>query len=76
MPSNVSEWCRDEFGLYGSPVAPGDGYRVEARGDARMVRGGSFRDPAMFARSSIRIPQNTVVKDEYSGVRACRALID
>jgi serine/threonine protein kinase/formylglycine-generating enzyme required for sulfatase activity len=54
MHGNVAEWCQDWY----RPGYPGDGPRDNplgpASGDKKVVRGGSFRDPASACRSAAR----------------------
>lgn len=54
MHGNVAEWCQDWF----KAGYPADGPRTDptgpASGDRRVVRGGSFRDPASACRSAAR----------------------
>ncbi|QDU23149.1 bifunctional serine/threonine-protein kinase/formylglycine-generating enzyme family protein [Urbifossiella limnaea] len=54
MHGNVAEWCHDWF----KPGYPADGPRTDptgpSGGDKRVVRGGSFRDPASACRSAAR----------------------
>jgi formylglycine-generating enzyme required for sulfatase activity len=54
MHGNVAEWCLDWYKV----GYPADGPRTDphgpAAGDRRVVRGGSFRDPASLCRSGAR----------------------
>lgn len=54
LHGNVAEWCLDWY----RPGYPGDAARDNptgpADGDKRVVRGGSFRDPAAATRSAAR----------------------
>ena len=55
LHGNVWEWVADRYGAYpddaGAPRADPAG---PPTGDARVVRGGSFDDPADFARAAVR----------------------
>ncbi len=54
MHGNVAEWCQDWY----KPGYPAGGPRTDPTGppagDRRVVRGGSFRDPASLCRSAAR----------------------
>ena len=54
MHGNVAEWCHDWY----KPGYPSDGPRTDPTGppggDRRVVRGGSYRDPASACRSAAR----------------------
>ena len=71
---NVLEWCRDPYGRYHLPVAPGDGFR-QAGPDAvpsKVYRGGSFRHGVDWARSAHRAVVNGDIRNEYIGLRPAR----
>ena len=51
---NVWEWCEDRYSSYEQPARPGDGLRDEPGSRNRVLRGGSFSDPALSARSAVR----------------------
>ena len=87
---NVAEWTADAFGL--GPVGAsaeldGLGYRDlpsinpvrEGKpGDPRVVRGGSWRQPAFLARANVRDPYNAVYVPDgrftHIGFRCARSL--
>ena len=71
---NVREWCRDRFGLYEHPPAPGDGERRPNDFPIRVFRGGSFAFPLAPGRSAQRhhLRQDQAYND--LGVRPARAL--
>jgi formylglycine-generating enzyme required for sulfatase activity len=53
MHGDVYEWCQDWYGNYpGGSVTDPQG---PATGDYRILRGGSWADPAYFSRSACRI---------------------
>ena len=49
---NVLEWCRDGFGAYDLPVAPGDGERLGGDPGKRVFRGGGFSYSYKSGRSA------------------------
>jgi formylglycine-generating enzyme required for sulfatase activity/serine/threonine protein kinase len=72
---NVGEWCQDRF----TPLVRKAGEAVEDVEDkdqsdaiARMNRGGSFLDPAMFARSSRRDRVQPLTRSTTLGLRVAR----
>ncbi|MEX1361890.1 MAG: SUMF1/EgtB/PvdO family nonheme iron enzyme [Nannocystaceae bacterium] len=69
---NVWEWCRDEFGDYkGHSPRPGDGLRHPPLPDGnRVIRGGSWIDPARKARSAYRLNRHADDRIAYLGFRA------
>ncbi|MCG8405883.1 MAG: SUMF1/EgtB/PvdO family nonheme iron enzyme [Phycisphaerales bacterium] len=74
---NVSEWCLDGFGDYHDFAArAGDGKRETGSGQGgyRVIRGGSFRDKAAKARSSMRDYAPTSYRQPDIGVRPVRRL--
>lgn len=74
MHGNVWEWCQDEFheNYNGAPV---DGSAWEAKGNEneilhfRILRGGSFDEPARSSCSAIRFPLVEANKSNSSGFR-------
>ncbi|MCA9649917.1 MAG: SUMF1/EgtB/PvdO family nonheme iron enzyme [Myxococcales bacterium] len=69
---NVWEWCRDEFGDYkGCLPRPGDGLRHPPLPDGnRVIRGGSWIDPARKARAAYRLNRHADDRIAYLGFRA------
>lgn len=70
MLGNVREWCHDRFGGYGpdfqhDPVGP-------ARGNFRVVRGGSFVDPLHTLSAATRIAAHEDTRCEVYGFRVVR----
>jgi len=73
VAGNVWEWCRDDYGGYDVPVAPGDGERqVSSRN--RVNRGGSFTNPAAYARSALRDLNTPETRDNNLGLRPARVI--
>ena len=55
MQGNVAEWCRDEYGNYGTTRRDGDGMPLLGDGSSyRCYRGGGFSTLATGARSAHR----------------------
>jgi formylglycine-generating enzyme required for sulfatase activity/serine/threonine protein kinase len=54
MHGNIGEWCGDWYRSEAYKDAGRDNPTGPADGDKRVVRGGSFRDPASAARSAAR----------------------
>jgi formylglycine-generating enzyme required for sulfatase activity len=65
MHGNVWEWCRDAYGQYDvEPREKDDLLRTPEGRSFRVIRGGSWRVAALFARSAFRgfvAPANRVV---------------
>lgn len=72
---NVAEWCQDWY----RRGYPGDGPRTDptgpADGDRRVVRGGSFRDPASACRSAARAGLRPTERRDHIGFRVVYAPI-
>ena len=67
MHGNVWEWCRILYGAYSekpitNPIGPKSGM-------GRVVRGGSWRDPASFCRSAYRQWNDPRERHNFVGVR-------
>ncbi len=59
---NVWEWTRDAYGI--GPPRSGDGLRHDGdRSSPRVYRGGSFSNPARFARAAARIWNGPAVRE-------------
>src|SRR5207249_4518099 len=54
MHGNLAEWCSDWYRSGAYNEAAKDNPTGPAEGDKRVIRGGSFRDPASSARSAAR----------------------
>jgi formylglycine-generating enzyme required for sulfatase activity len=63
---NVAEWCADWYGPYGADGPP-------PAGDRRVVRGGSFRDPAADCRSAARASARPADRRDDLGFRVVYA---
>jgi formylglycine-generating enzyme required for sulfatase activity len=70
---NVWEWCRDTYGQYGSEL-PAHGLRPAGTDPNRIFRGGSFKQPAKFARSANRTSLQPTSRHEYVGLRCARPI--
>jgi formylglycine-generating enzyme required for sulfatase activity len=64
---NVWEWCEDGWNAYDAKATVDP--RVDPRGDARVIRGGSFRDTAGRCRSSCRHHWHPVNRFQSLGLR-------
>lgn len=69
MHGNVFEWCADGMRVYSTtsqndPVGPGGG--------ARVVRGGSWRDPPWGCRSADRSGGGPGSRSDFLGFRLAR----
>ena len=67
MIGNVCEWCQDWYGAYSSssqvnPTGANSGSR-------RVYRGGSWRYPAPYCRSSVRAAGEPNSRDDFLGLR-------
>ncbi|GDY11561.1 hypothetical protein LBMAG53_04390 [Planctomycetota bacterium] len=71
MLGNVSEWCEDRFSPY-SVSASTDPLGRE--GERRVVRGGSWGDPAVRVRASDRTPARPEMRSAYVGFRLAAAV--
>ncbi len=71
---NISEWCRDSYGGYSSPVFEGDGERAVERSLQRVHRGGSYRSTADECRITARDYSPADARSERRGVRPARRL--
>jgi formylglycine-generating enzyme required for sulfatase activity/uncharacterized caspase-like protein len=67
MLGNVREWCEDWYGTYG----PGD--QVDPRGPhdgkIRIMRGGSYADPASICNATSRQASAPANRDRFTGFR-------
>jgi formylglycine-generating enzyme required for sulfatase activity len=75
MHGNVAEWCSDWFKSEAYKDAAKDNPTGPADGDKRVVRGGSFRDPASAARSAARIGVRPTERLDTIGFRVIYAPI-
>ena len=64
---NVLEWCEDWYGEYGT--APQWDPRGPAYGSSRVVRGGSWDDPARLCRSAYRFRWRPSERFHFLGFR-------
>ena len=69
MHGNVSEWCQDWYGDYrsGTGVDP----TGAAPGSYRVIRGGSYRDPAELYQSAYRYWFTPSARFYFLGFRVC-----
>ncbi len=72
MSGNVREWAQDSWNpSYDGAVINGAS-RTGGMGDLRVVRGGSYRDPAIKLRSAAREPLQRNYSDDATGFRIVR----
>jgi formylglycine-generating enzyme len=70
MLGNLREWCHDRFAPYGPD--PVRNPRGAERGAFRVVRGGSFIDPAQMLGPATRLAAHEDTKCEVYGFRVAR----
>ena len=68
---NVSEWCQDRYGRYGSKAALSDPMG-HAQSKIRVMRGGYFGVKARSARSATRIASFPKDRSSLTGFRVAR----
>lgn len=69
MHGNVAEWCADFYRAEAYKEAAKENPTGPADGDKRVVRGGSFRDPATNLRSAARSGLRPDARDATVGFR-------
>ncbi len=75
MHGNVWEWTQDWYAAYRKPSKKsGDDPSGPARGDARVVRGGSWRVGYRYARSAARSSADPGMRRDHVGFRVVREL--
>ena len=72
MHGNVREWCNDRPDRYRGDAVTDPSELAEQ--NLRILRGGSWRDPAGYAKSSYRISTGTWVKGGEIGFRLALSL--
>ena len=70
MHGNVWEWCEDCYGDY--PAGAGTDPKGPAKGECRVLRGGSFYVNASLARSSYRVFNSPSYRGYLYGFRLAR----
>jgi formylglycine-generating enzyme required for sulfatase activity len=74
MIGNLREWVADPWHS-GYAGAPADGTaRLGVESNARVVRGGSYSDGALYLRSAARGPLERGARDRFTGFRVVREL--
>ncbi len=71
---NVWEWCRDGLVDYSLPTREEDGERLRYGASQRVVRGGSFFDSAVRARSAERYGTTPQTRLNFVGLRPTKAI--
>jgi formylglycine-generating enzyme required for sulfatase activity len=70
MLGNVSEWCQDWYGEYpAEPVERGEDPIGPTEGTSRVLRGGSWLNPARYLRSACRLRDAPGFRYRYLGFR-------
>jgi len=71
MHGNVWEWCWDWYGDYisGAQTDPTGAFA----GTYRVLRGGSWHDPAEYTRSASRLSRSPALRDRNVGFRVVRS---
>ncbi|NQU20446.1 MAG: formylglycine-generating enzyme family protein [Candidatus Nealsonbacteria bacterium] len=69
MHGNVSEWCADRYGQYGSEAESDP--RGPEEGNQRVVRGGSWRSYPGACRSALRLSGDMRSRSYTAGFRVC-----
>src|SRR5205085_731282 len=69
MHGNVAEWCLDWYRPGYFSDAPQDNPTGPTDGDKRVIRGGSYRDPAAGVRSASRAGLRPTERREDVGFR-------
>lgn len=72
LSGNVMEWVWDIFGSY--PKAKQRDPLGAANGTNRVLRGGSYNRPALYAEISHRESENPTMAADHIGFRVCRNL--
>ncbi|MBP3960515.1 SUMF1/EgtB/PvdO family nonheme iron enzyme [Gemmata sp. G18] len=73
MNGNIAEWCSDYYKLEAYKDAARDNPSGPTDGDRRVIRGGSFRDPAAATRSAARDGQRQTARLDFVGFRVVYA---
>ncbi|MEO2024351.1 MAG: formylglycine-generating enzyme family protein [Fuerstiella sp.] len=72
MHGNVSEWCHDWYGPYGSAATVSDPLGP-SQGSKRLLRGGTFIHATLYVHSANRnIGYQPSVRDSFNGFRPSR----
>jgi formylglycine-generating enzyme required for sulfatase activity len=69
MNGNVAEWCLDWYRAGYPDDSPRTNPTGPSDGDKRVVRGGSFKDPATGVRSAARVGVRPTERNDWVGFR-------
>jgi formylglycine-generating enzyme required for sulfatase activity len=71
---NVWEWCLDAYGPYSNPPRKAHGLRSVPGASVHVYRSGTFRLPALFARSASRGKEAAGSRFFHLGARPVRSI--
>jgi formylglycine-generating enzyme required for sulfatase activity len=72
MSGNIWEWCSDWFEMYYYKVSPSDNPQGPAKGDTRVMRGGTWVSVDEGCMVTARAAMQPAYKDKFIGFRIVR----
>jgi len=76
LSGNVWEWCWDYYDRTYYTISPEDNPFGPQKGKNRILRGGSWYNPARYQTNTVRDYANPESKDDYFGFRIVRTILD